>query len=153
MIKQKILVAYSEGSTLEYIAESFEISKEKVKEILIEHKEESRLKKSFTDEFKIMISERDLNGIARAVIASELELNINTIRKACEKFGQALKDRALNDNAFTKIDGEFTMDTCPSCGSKRNNKVDENTTFCRDCDSEHEYYDGYVMKVNFEYLD
>lgn len=153
MIKQKVLEAYSEGSPLSLIAESFKISEEQIKEILNDHREKSRHKRTFTDDFKRMIAERDMNGVARSTIASELQLNVNTVKKACEKFGQAIKEKATSDKAFTKIVGDFKLNTCPSCGSKKNNLVDENTTFCMACDSEHEYYDGYVLKINYEYLE
>ena len=153
MKKQYILEAYADGSSLSYLAESFGITEEEVKAILVTYKEESRFKKSFTDEFRKMIAERDLNGVTRNAIAKELELNVNTVKKSCEAFGQAVKGKATSDNAFTRIDGEFTMDTCPSCSSKKNNVVDDNTTYCMTCDSEHEYYEGYVFKINYEYLE
>lgn len=153
MIRQMILEAYAEGSPLSLIAESFKIREESVKGILLDYKEQNRFKRTFTDEFRTVIAERDINGVARSTIASELKLNINTIKKSCEKFGQSLKDKATSDKAFTRIDGEFSMSTCPSCGSKKNNIVDDNATYCMSCDSEHEYYDSYVMKVNFEYIE
>ena len=153
MNKQYILEAYADGSSMSYLAESFGTTEEEVKGILITYKEENRFKKSFTDEFRKMIAERDLNGVTRNAIAKELELNVNTVKKSCEAFGQAVKGKATSDNAFTRIDGDFELDTCPNCGSKRNNLVDENTTYCRDCDSEHEYYEGYILKINYEYLE
>ena len=153
MIRQRILEAYAEGSSLSLIAESFKMTKESVKDVLRDYKEESRFKRTFTNEFRTMVAERDINGVARSTIASELQLNINTVKKSCEKFGQALKDKASSEKAFTRINGEFSMDTCPSCGSKHNNKVDDNVTYCMSCSAEHEYYDGYVMKVNFEYIE
>lgn len=153
MSRHKVLEAYAEGSPISLIAESFKLSEEQVKSVLIKHKEDSRFKRTFTDEFRRMIAERDINGVPRSTIASELELNVNTVKKACETFGQAIKEKATSDKAFTRIDGEFKLDTCPSCGSKRNNLVDDRTTYCMACDSEHEYYDGYVLKVNFEYIE
>lgn len=153
MIEQKVIDAYSEGSPLSLIAESFKITEQLAKDILLKHKEGSRFKRTFTDEFRRMIAERDMNGVARSTIASELELNVNTIKKACEQFGQAVKEKATSDQAFTKIDGNFQLDTCPSCGSKRNNLVDDKTTYCVKCGTEHEYYDGYVLKINWEYLE
>jgi Zn finger protein HypA/HybF involved in hydrogenase expression len=153
MIEQKVIEAYSEGSPLSLIADSFKISERLAKDIVLNFKKESKFKRTFTDEFKKVIAQRDINGVARSAIAIELEINVNTVKKACEKFGQALKEKATSDNAFTKITGDFTLDTCPSCGSKRNNLVDDNTTYCMSCDSEHEYYDGYVLKVNFEYIE
>lgn len=153
MLEQKVKEAYAEGSPISLIAESFKISQRLTKGILLKYKEDSRYKKTFTDEFRKMIAERDMNGIARRIIAEELELNVNTVRKACEQFGQAIKEKATSDLAFTRIDGEFDLKVCPSCGSKKNNLVDDKTTYCMSCDSEHEYHEDYVLKVNFEYLE
>ncbi|MER2006527.1 MAG: hypothetical protein ABS939_03665 [Psychrobacillus sp.] len=153
MIEQKVLEAYADGSPLGLIIESFNITHKQVTKILLSYKEKSRYKRTFTDEFRKMIAERDMNGVARSTIANELGLNVNTVKKACEKFGQAIKGKATSDKAFTKIEGEFSLNTCPSCGSKRNNLVDDKTTYCMSCDSEFEYHDGYVLKINFEYIE
>jgi len=153
MSTQKVLEAYADGSPLALIIESFNITYEQAVQILLTYKEESRHKRTFTDEFKKMIAQRDINGIPRSAIAKELELNVNTVKKACEKFGQAVKEKATSDKAFTKIVGEFDLKVCPCCGSRKNNLVDEKTTYCMSCDSEHEHYDGYVLKLNFEYLE
>lgn len=153
MIEQKVLEAYTDGSPISLIAESFKVSERLVKDILLKNKEENRFKKTFTEQFRRMIAERDLNGVARSTIADELGINVNTVRKACEAFGQAIKEKATSDKAYTKISGDFKLDTCPSCGSNRNNLVDDSTTYCMSCDSEHEYHDGYVLKINFEYIE
>lgn len=153
MIEQKVLEAYTDGSTLNLISESFNITIEEIENILINYKEKSKLNKSFTDEFKQMIAERDLNGVARSTIAKELKLNVNTIKKACELFGQAIKDKAPSDLAFTRIDGQFTMDTCPNCKSSRVNEVDDKTIYCKDCGNEFFEDDGVVYKVNWEYIE
>jgi hypothetical protein len=153
MNKQMVLEAYADGSPVGLIAESFKVTQVQVLELIRNHKEDSRFKRTFTDEFRRMIAERDMNGVARSAIASELELNVNTVKKACELFGQAIKEKATSDQAFTKISGDFKLHTCPSCGSKRNNLVDEKTTYCMTCDTEHEYHDGYVFKINYEYIE
>lgn len=153
MNKEEILEAYSNGIPLGMIIESLNLTHKQVKQVLLKFKEDNRLNRSFTDNFKIIIAERDINGVTRSEIAKELEINAGTVKKACEKFGQSIKDKASSDNVYTRIDGKFEMSHCPSCGSGKNNIVDENITFCMDCDSEHEYYDDHVLKVNFEYLD
>lgn len=165
MTEQKVLEAYAEGSPISLMSESFKIPERLIRDILKKHKEDSREKRTFTKEFRKMIAQRDMNGVARSTIAQELELNVNTVRKACEMFGQALKEKATSDKAYTKMVGEYSLDTCPSCGSKRNNLVDDKTTFCMSCDSEHEYNFGtkdkegkwieepYVLKINFEYIE
>lgn len=152
-VHKAILEAYADGSPLKLIAESFNVKEEYIKEFLIKHKEDSRFKKSFTEEFRKMIAERDMSGVARNTIASELGLNVNTVKKSCEAHGQSVKGKATSENLHTKIEGDFDLKICPSCKSRRNNLVEEGTTFCLDCDSEHEYYDGYVLKINFEYLE
>lgn len=152
-IEQKVLDAYSEGSTISLIVTSFNTTYKNVINIIRNYKESNRHKRTFTDEFKMMIAQRDINGVARSTIAEELEINVNTVKKACEKFGQAIKEKATSDQAYTKIDGKFTLKKCPSCGSRKNNLVDEKTTYCMKCETEHEYYDGYVLKINYEYIE
>lgn len=153
MIEHKILESYSEGSPISFIADSFRLSEQITLDIIRNYRDKNRYKRTFTEDFKRMIAERDLNGVARSTIASELEVNINTVKKACEKYGQAVKDKATSGQLYTKIEGNFSLDICPNCGSKHNNLVDENTTYCFDCESEFEYYDGYIKKVNYEFLE
>lgn len=150
---ENILESYADGNLISMISNSNKISEDEILKILAEHKVASKYKKTFTDDFKKMIAMRDINGVSRTAISNELQINISTVRKACEQFGQACKEKAVSENLVTKIEGDFTMDECPNCKSKRNNIVDENVTFCMDCDMEHEYYDGYVNRVNFEYLE
>ncbi len=152
MRKEKVLDAYAEGSTVELISFSFDITVEQVLEILRTYKEENRYKRTFTDNFKRLIAERDSNGVARKSIAIELAINSNTVKKSCEEFGNILKGKAEFENEFTKIDGEFSKEECPSCKSKEVNEVEENTYYCMSCGSEHVFYDGYVEKLNWEYL-
>jgi predicted RNA-binding Zn-ribbon protein involved in translation (DUF1610 family) len=153
VLKQKVIDAYADGSPIQFIAESFKISQELTKDILIKYKEESRFKKTFTDEFKKMIAQRDINGVSRRQIADELNINANTVKKACEQFGQTLKERAVSENAYTRIDGKFTMKSCPSCKSKKVNNVDENTIYCMNCGEEHIIKDDHALRLNWEYLD
>lgn len=152
-LERKVLDAYQDGSSMNYIVECFNVSHEKVKEILISFRENNRFKRTFTDEFKKVIAERDINGIPRRQISLELEINISTVKKACEKFGQSLKDRAISDNLYTRINVEFDMSTCPSCSSKNVNKVEDNTTFCKKCGNEHIHMIDHALKLNWEYLD
>lgn len=151
-MKNIILELYAEGGHISIMAESLNIDKSTILETLNDHKESSRFKKTFTDDFKKIIAKRDSNGIARRTIANELQLNANTIKKACEKFGQSNKERATSANAFTRINGKFTKDICVTCESKKVNEVDENTVYCLDCGNEHIHRKGYVLKINWEYL-
>jgi len=150
---EKILTAYAEGSPIEFISDSFQISSSDVLNVLNTYKENSRYKKTFTDEFKKIIAERDINGVPRMVIAKELGINPTTVKKSCMQFGQSLKEKVTSDKVFTKIEGDFDINSCPSCSSKRVNLVEENTTYCMTCGNEHIFKKGYVLKLNFEYLE
>lgn len=152
-LRKRVLGAYQDGSEIPYIVECFSITYEEVKSILIDYKERNRYKRTFTDEFKELIAERDISGIARRQIAVELEINANTVKKACEKFGQALKEKATSENSYTEIYRDFDMTTCPSCDSKDINEVDEKTTFCMACGNEHIHNSDHALKVNWEYID
>jgi transposase-like protein len=158
LLEQKVLEAYADGSPIELIITSFNITHEQVTDILHTYKEQSRFKRTFTDEFKKMISERDINNVARRTIATELGINVNTVKRACEQFGQALKEKASSDNAYTVVDVD-NLEVCPSCKSKRVNEIDSmadqiNTTgiYCMACGDEHFELNGKFYKVNFEYL-
>jgi len=158
MTLDRILESYSSGDSIQVISEMLGLSEDNVIEELLKYKDESRTKNTFNDEFKKIVAERDINGASRSDIARELNINANTVKKACVKFGQAIKEKPSEESVYTRIDGEFTLDICPSCGSRKNNLVDEFTTFCMSCDSEHEYYEGedgkgYVLRINFEYIE
>jgi hypothetical protein len=151
--EETILEKYRNGSDIGYIVEKMNISPRLVKQTIIAFKEANRLKKSFTDEFKMLIAERDSNGVSRRQIASELEINANTVKKACEMFGQSNKEKASSENEYTKIEGKFPLTVCPSCKSKKVNVVDDNTTYCKDCGNEHIHNEDHALKINWEYVD
>ncbi|UUV47004.1 DNA-binding protein [Bacillus phage vB_BanS-Thrax5] len=175
----KIINAYSEGSEIKFIAECFNLTEERVLEELRNFKEQSRYKRTFTDEFRIMVAERDMRKISRTKIAEELQLNVATVKTACEKFGNALKEVASNDNVYTVVEGVTSIDTCPNCGNKKVNEIE--TTFgnsvvdgiyCMECGDEHFIVHNYeevrdkdtdvvnhkfinsdVYRINWEYLE
>lgn len=152
-IEERIIDAYRDGIEMGQIVESVNLSYKAVRDVLIQLKESNRHKRTFTDEFKKIIAERDVNGVSRRQISQELEINANTVKRACELFGQALKDIAPSGNEYTKLDGKFDIDSCPTCKSKDVNLVDEKTTYCMKCGNEH-IFDGYsVLKVNWEHLE
>lgn len=154
MLEKKVLDAYADGSPLSVIIESFNITYEEAIEILHKYRSNERLKKSFTDEFKKLIAQRDINGsVTRSSIAKELGINANTVKKACEKFGQSSKEKAISNQTFTRVDGEFTLDKCPSCQSEKVNIVEDCTTFCKKCGDEYIHEEDHVLKINFEYLE
>ncbi|AYP68291.1 hypothetical protein PQE75_gp188 [Bacillus phage vB_BcoS-136] len=153
MNEQLVLEAYRDGSPIKLIMEGFQLSKDDVKKILLNYKEQNMINRRLTDEIKRMIAERDINGIARRQISLELEVNINTVKKACEKFGQALKEKATSDKSYTRINRKLDTSTCPSCSSEKVNYVDLNTYYCMDCGDEYEHYIDHVLRINWEYLD
>ena len=150
--KRDIIDAYRDGSKLTYIAEQFNTSQEDIRSILLNLKELSRFKRTFTDEFKTIIAERDMSGISRRQISLELGINANTVKKACEQFGQPVKDRGSAPEEYDKILGNFKSE-CPSCNSKDINNVDKSSIYCMACGDEHELRDGYALRVKWEYLD
>lgn len=152
-LESKVIEMYRGGNKLEYIIESLNITYKKVKQILINFKESNRYKRTFTDEFKKVIAERDMNGISRRQISLELEINANTVKRACEAFGQSLKGRVTSDNEYTKIDNVSDMSKCLLCGSKDLNEVDLNTYYCMKCGNEFIFKGDHALKVNWEYLD
>ncbi|UGO50770.1 hypothetical protein PQE68_gp179 [Bacillus phage vB_BanS_Sophrita] len=175
----KIINAYSEGSDIKFISECFSITEERVLEELRNFKEQSRFKRTFTDEFRIMVAERDMRQIPRSRIAEELQLNVATVKSACEKFGNALKEVASNDNVYSIVEEVKDIKTCPTCGNKKVNEIESvfgnsvvDGIFCLECGDEHfivhkfdevkdedgevvsrDYLDSDVYRVNFEYLE
>lgn len=177
----KIINAYSEGSDINLIAECFNITEERVLEELRNFKEQSRFKRTFTDEFRIMIAERDMRNIPRSRVAEELQLNVATVKSACEKFGNALKEVASNDNVYSIVEGVTSIKTCPSCGNKKVNEIESvygassvvvDGIYCMECGDEHFIVHNYeeikdednnvvgqkfinsdVYRINFEYLE
>lgn len=170
--EEMILEKYRNGSDIGYIVEKLNTTYELVKKTIITFKENNRLKKSFTEEFKTLIAERDMSGVSRRKIARELEINANTVKNACIMFGQVGKEKASSESEFTRIElEEFDLTTCPTCQSKKVNVVDENTTFCKSCGSEHihhkifevlkeegkkkakKFVGAYALKINWEYIE
>lgn len=152
-LKERALDMYSEGTSISTIAESLSIDKEDLYIILSDYRKECKHKNSFSDEFKKIISFRDVSGVSRRKISEELGINQSTVKKACIKFGNAFKNKAKSEYEFTELKGVFDMNECPSCKSKKINFVEENNTYCLDCGDEFVYKEECTMKVNWEYLD
>lgn len=153
-LQKRIIAAYAEGSTLHLIADSFGLETENVSDMLNHYRKSCRTPRTFTDEFKKLIAERDLTGAARMEIARELGINVNTVKKACEEFGQKNKDRTDFERLHTKIDGDFPKDECYKCGSKHLNEVDDiGTTYCFDCGSEFTHMGDHILALNWEFVD
>jgi transposase-like protein len=149
----KILELYQDGMDIGLMVEKLNVPHRLIKNVLVAYKDANRLKKSFTDEFKMLIAERDMNGVSRRQIAQELEINANTVKKACEQFGQTHKEKATSENEYTRIEGEFPLTVCPSCKSDKVNVVEDNTTYCKSCGSEHIHNEDHALKINWEYVE
>lgn len=168
-VAEYIVEDYSNGVSVTDIASEWSKSTDEVLTILRAYKDSCTVSKTFTDEFKMLIANRDAcESVTRSSISKELAINPNTVKKACEKFGNVLKEKAQSDQEFTRIDGNFTEDKCVSCASEKVNKVEENTYYCMECGDEHifkkvylDILDGnepvlieeYILKVNYEWLD
>lgn len=152
-LKSKIIEAYRNGNDLKYISKSLNIPHKELSELLINLKESNRHKRTFTDEFKKIIAERDMSGVSRRKISTELKINASTVKKACEQFGQPLKEKVDKDRVYERIDGEFDMSECPSCSSIKVNEVDDNTIYCKKCGDEHIFKKDHILKINWEYLE
>lgn len=153
-LKELVLSDYEKGFSLTYIALVNGIEVEDILSTLKDYKEESSLKNGLTTEFKKLIAKRDIHdGVSRISISRELGVNSNTVKKACEKYGRALKESGGNGQEHTKIEGNFVKTVCPSCSSKKVNQVDKDTIFCKQCGDEHIFKEGYVLRINFEFFD
>lgn len=159
-----ILDAYADGSELTLMITSFNVSYNYIIKVLNDYKEANREKKSFTDDFKKMVAQRDINGISRNAISKELGINPNTVKKFCEKFGQAVKGKNNEENEYTRIEGKFSTDECPTCKAKKPNTIEKTDTYvityCMKCGDEHTHpikkdgdFEDYVLKLNFEYIE
>lgn len=149
-----VLNAYRNGVDVGQIARLNNTTYDAIKDILMKFKEINRNKRIFTNEFKRVIADRDINGISRRQISLELEINASTVKRACEQFGRAFKEKpSPTNNEYTIIEGDFNILNCPTCGSRRVNEIDHKITYCMECGNEHIYKTGYVLKVNWEYLD
>lgn len=152
---ENVIEDYAEGVSLEFIAFERSMTTQDVLMILRQYKEKCTVSRTFTDEFRIMIATRDLKeDLTRNSIAEDLQINPNTVKKACEAFGNAFKEKAQSAQEFTRTEGLFSFKECPSCKSKKVNKVDENTLYCMDCGDEHIFHfeEEYILKVNYEWL-
>ncbi|AKQ08492.1 hypothetical protein PQE66_gp177 [Bacillus phage PBC2] len=160
--EKRILGAYADGSQIKYIAKCFDLTEDGVLEVLHNFKEKSRHKKSFTDEFKAIVAQRDLK-FSRRQISQELGINVATVKKACEQFGNSIKAKASSDNLYTLVEGVHDLKSCPSCKSDKVNRIESiaeglnaNTSgiYCKNCGDEHFILgEDSVYKVNFEYLE
>lgn len=152
-MKSEIISEYKMGRSINQIAKKLDIRHEYIEEFLIDLKESNRYRRTFTDDFKKIIAERDSNGVTRKQISVELGINPNTVKKACEQFGQPLKEKVDSHEMYDRVDGEFSGKECISCNSSKVNEVDENTIYCKNCGDEYIIKSDHALRVIWEYLD
>lgn len=151
---EKIVSSFSDGKPLEHIASKNKITLEAVQAYLMEFKENSKKNtNAYTQDFKEVVALRIDNGIAKLVVSKELGLSPVTVKKFYDKFSGKNTKRELSEQLYTRIDGEHWKEICPTCGSKKNNKVEEDTTYCMDCGSEHTYCVEYTSPDTEETVD
>lgn len=179
---EQVISKYSEGKSLESISSKLGLALEEVQSFLTQFKNDNRKNKnSYMNDIKEVVAMRVDSGVAVAEISRELQLNKMTVKRFHLKFGEVNRKQPLEEHMFTRIDGEHWREICPSCGSKNNNQVNEESTYCMDCGIEHTYCveylspDGkkfivyseavehcgaeqvrstcYVLKLNYEYME
>ena len=136
-LKESVISRYSDGMSLQWISNNFDITIKEVKDILLEFKNDNKKGHNrilYKDELFMVVAERDLNGVSRRDIETELEINIATVRSACEKFGKGCKSKK---NPYIKVDCK-DLSKCPHCNSDKVNQVDEDglNVYCMDCGNE-----------------
>lgn len=149
----KLISLYKDGRSLDYISKKIKLPKGDVESFFKNLKNKHRFKRAYTDDFKIIIAERDISdGASRRKIASELGISTNTVRRACEDFGQPFKEVVSKNDIYERIDGVFNKEECISCNSIKVNRVDDNTFYCKRCGSEHIINSDHALKIKWEYL-
>ena len=151
-----IIEEYSKGFSLGIIAENLECDIKEVEEYLLDLKNHSKEGRSFNNEYKTMIANREKRGVSRRKSSKELGINPNTVKNACNEIG--LNPPKESDSSGEQeerhdiiISGEIDKN-CVFCDSRRVSKVDKKIVFCIDCNSEYKVYDDHVMKTNWEYI-
>lgn len=150
---ERLISYYSDGRSIDHIAWKLKTTEEDVLKTLRFYCNEQREKRTFSEDFKKVLADRDLTGIARTTIASEMGINVNTVKKSCEQYGQQSKEVASSEKTYTKIEGVFPRDKCVECKSERYNEVGEDTYYCYKCGNEYIHRKTHVLRVNWEYID
>jgi hypothetical protein len=151
--QEEMIQGYASGLEIVSIAKRLSVSCEFIEAELLNYCKQQRHKRTFTEQFKKVLAERDMCGVPRTTIAKEMGINANTVKKSCEQFGQEIKVKANNENSFTKIEGVFPKTQCPECHNTRYNEVNDNTYYCCGCGGEYIHKKDHVLRVNWEYVD
>ncbi|MGL6083881.1 MAG: hypothetical protein ACRC4N_16020, partial [Gammaproteobacteria bacterium] len=138
--KAEVISQYEKGFNLDKIQKRLSINSEQLEKILSLYKDENLDKSRYTEEFKMVVASRHDNGVPQAHIVKEMKINSRTVAKFCDKYGNKDDSEGETESRlYTRIDGEHWREICPSCGSRKNNALNEDSTYCMDCDSEHIY--------------
>lgn len=148
-LKDDIIKLYREGKELDEIIVCLNTTYKIVRQALFDFKQMNYKGRIFLDEFKEVVYDRHKNGISKRKIANELEISQNTVRNFIRK----IDGEEPTLDMYEKIEGNFDKSKCPLCNSTNVNNVDENIIYCMDCGNEFEFYNGYVLKVKWEYID
>ena len=122
--------------------------------------ENNRLK----EDFRKIIAMRDGNGVSRAQISQELNINYNTIKTACSKYGSAVKNKANHPQKYKKLDKNLDLSTCPSCNSglkEMDILMDDSfpeaftskTYYCFECGEEFFNFNGDTYYIDWAFID
>lgn len=175
-----ILSYYENGKSLSDIASKCDISIWYLKKVLDDFKESCRInKKMYSKDLKVIIANRDNNGVSRRSISKELGVSESLISASCELFGQATKKQTSINSLYTQLVGCTNLDACPSCGKKRIRRIEDGRIerlvenkdgtltkkmlktdgiYCLDCSNEFFYFttdneqDRPIYMLNWEYL-
>ena len=152
VLEKQIIELYMTGKTIDEIIVEMNLPYKKVMELLEQYKYRNTTSGKYSDELKAVIAKRCENGVSCKQVANELEIGYKKVREIHKKNQNKDKDIIL-ESLYTKLEGDFSYDKCPTCGSKKVNEVGVKTTYCLKCGNEHIFRKGYVLRINWEYVD
>lgn len=108
------------------------------------------------ENLRMAIANRDICGVTRSNIAKELDVNLKTIRRSCEKYGSPNKNPVNRDDEILelldyniKMSGDSLL--CPKCNYRANSVVDSDTVFfCKNCYEEYTVLDDKIYRTRWE---
>lgn len=150
---EEFVLLYEDGLSIGSISEHFGIKEEEVYDCLEQLKSIHKQGRGFDDDFKKIVAMRDKSEVSRRQLSAELSINIATVKKACEKFGQSVKSKDAFENYYKELDKHYDLTSCPECNSKKMNEVDDNTYYCFDCGNEFFNKEDKTYCINWEYID
>lgn len=152
-----VLSMYGSGIDIDTIQNyliSYNVDFESIVNILREGKRSSSSR--LPENLRIAIANRDICGVTRSNIAKELDVNLKTIRRSCEKYGSPNKNPVNRDDEILelldyniKMSGDSLL--CPKCNYRANSVVDSDTVFfCKNCYEEYTVLDDKIYRTRWE---